>query len=315
VRQWSTRCARRISGDQSRTRCARRFATRGESLTRGLANLMGDVHKRRISQTNETAFEVGRNLAVTPGEVVFENELIQLIQYQATTPQVAKRPLVMIPPCINKFYILDLQPENSFVAHAVASGHTAFMVSWRNVESEQGRFGWDDYLEDGVFARCAWRRKSPRATRSTRSVFASAARCSGAGWRCSRRNPGLVASATFPRRDARLRGAGQIGLFIDADRALLRAKQPSARTASCRARTSRSCSPACAPTIWCGPYVVSNYLRGEQPPAFDLLYWNSDSTNLPGPMYCYYLRNTYLENRLREPGASPIAACRSTSRR
>src|SRR5919106_2155336 len=125
--------------------------TRGESVARGLANLLADVQKKRISQTDESAFEVGRNLAVTPGEVVFENELVQLIQYKAITAQVARRPLVMVPPCINKYYILDLQPENSLVAYAVGAGHTVFMVSWRNVEAEHGHYSWDDYLELGVF--------------------------------------------------------------------------------------------------------------------------------------------------------------------
>src|SRR5437016_8903838 len=127
------------------------LASRGESLTRGLANLMGDVQKRRISQTDEGAFEVGRNLAVTPGHVVFENELIQLIQYAPSTAQVAAHPLVIVPPCINKYYILDLQPENSFVAHAVASGNTVFMLSWRNAGPEISHLTWDDYLEKGVF--------------------------------------------------------------------------------------------------------------------------------------------------------------------
>jgi len=279
------------------------FATRGESLARGIANLMGDVHKRRISQTNETAFEVGRNLAVTPGEVVFENELIQLIQYGATTPQVAKRPLVMIPPCINKFYILDLQPENSFVAHAVASGHTVFMVSWRNVEAEQGDFGWDDYLEDGVFAALRAAKEVAGSDRVNALGFCVGGTLLGAGLAVLAKNKDdLVSSATFLAAMLDFQEPGQLGLFID---------QPSvaAREATIGAGGILPgqdlafvfSSLRANDLVW--PYVVSNYLRGEQPPAFDLLYWNSDSTNLPGPMYCYYLRNMYLENKLREPGA------------
>src|SRR6185295_17610950 len=124
--------------------------SKGESLTQGLANLIADLGKGRISQTDESAFEVGRNLALTPGDVVFENGLIQLIQYKPTTPKVGARPLVMVPPCINKFYILDLKPENSFVRYAVEQGHTVFMVSWRNVSAAEGGYDWDDYVETGV---------------------------------------------------------------------------------------------------------------------------------------------------------------------
>ncbi|HEX6155112.1 MAG TPA: class I poly(R)-hydroxyalkanoic acid synthase [Burkholderiales bacterium] len=279
------------------------FATRGESLARGVANLVGDVHKRRISQTNETAFEVGRNLAVTPGEVVFENELIQLIQYRATTPQVAKRPLVMIPPCINKFYILDLQPENSFVAHAVASGHTVFMVSWRNVEAEQGGFGWDDYLEDGVFAALRVAREIANSDKVNALGFCVGGTLLGAGLAVlEKKSPGSVASATFLAAMLDFEDPGQLGLFIDPPSVAAReATIGAGGILPGRDLAFVFSSLRANDLVW--PYVVSNYLRGEQPPAFDLLYWNSDSTNLPGPMYCYYLRNAYLENRLREPGA------------
>ena len=150
--------------------------SKGESITRGMANLLADAGRGRISQTDEGAFELGRNVATTPGEVVYENDLIQLIQYRARTKEVASRPLVMIPPCINKFYILDLQPENSFVGYAVDRGHTVFMVSWRNVEAEQGHYGWDDYLELGVSS--ALRRRSPKPTRSMPWAFAWAERSS-----------------------------------------------------------------------------------------------------------------------------------------
>jgi len=124
--------------------------TGGDSLAAGIKNLIDDVGKGRISMTDEKAFEVGGNLAVTPGAVIFENELIQLIQYRPLTDEVSTRPLVMVPPAINKFYVFDLQPGNSFVRYAVEQGHTVFMVSWRNITADQGHLTWDDYLELGV---------------------------------------------------------------------------------------------------------------------------------------------------------------------
>jgi polyhydroxyalkanoate synthase len=277
--------------------------TRGESLTKGLANLLGDVHRRRISQTDESAFEVGRNLAVTPGDVVYENELIQLIQYKASTPQVAKRPLVMIPPCINKFYILDLQPENSFVAHAVAAGNTVFMVSWRNVEAEHGHFTWDDYLEQGVFTALRVAKEIAKSEEVNALGFCVGGTLLGAALAVlSQKDSNLVASATFLAAMLDFSETGQIGLFVDE-------ASVAAREATIGARGIFSgldlafvfSSLRANDLVW--PYVVNNYLLGGEPAAFDLLYWNSDSTNLPGPMYCYYLRNTYLGNRLREPGA------------
>ena len=281
--------------------------TGGESLTRGLANLMGDVHRGRIAQTDEAAFEVGRNLGVTPGSVVFENELIQLIQYAPATAQVAQRPLVMVPPCINKFYILDLQPENSFVAHAVASGHTVFMVSWRNVGPEQGHLSWDDYLEKGVFAALRIARAITGADKVNALGFCVGGTLLGAGLAVlSRKGEDIVASATFLAAMLDFAEPGPIGLFVDpqsvaareatiGQRGILPGSDLAFVFSSLRAND----------LVW--PYVVNNYLLGEAPPAFDLLYWNADSTNLPGPMYCYYVRNMYLENRLRQPGA--LANC------
>jgi polyhydroxyalkanoate synthase len=277
--------------------------TRGESLARGLANLLGDVQKRRISQTNESAFEVGRNLAVTPGEVVYENQLIQLIQYKATTPQVARRPLVMVPPCINKFYILDLQPENSFVGHAVAAGNTVFMVSWRNVEAEQGRFTWDDYLEQGVFQALRVAKDIAKSDQVNALGFCVGGTLLGAGLAVlSVKKESLVASATFLAAMLDFSEPGQIGLFVDEPGVATReATIGAGGILPGRDLAFVFSSLRANDLVW--PYVVNNYLLGGEPAAFDLLYWNSDSTNLPGPMYCYYLRNTYLENRLRQPGA------------
>ncbi len=277
--------------------------SRGDSITQGLANLLGDVQKGRISQTDEGAFEVGKNLAVTPGAVVYENELMQLIQYASATSEVAARPLVMVPPCINKFYILDLQPENSLVAYAVASGHTVFMVSWRNVGADLGHLSWDDYLEKGVFTALRVAQEITGTDKVNALGFCVGGTLLGAGLAVLAAQGGeTVASATFLTTMLDFSDAGQLGLFVDepsvASReaaigrgGILSGKEIDFVFSSLRAND----------LIW--PYVVNNYLLGQRPAAFDLLHWNSDGTNLPGPMFCYYLRNTYLENRLCVPDA------------
>ena len=277
--------------------------TGGESLTRGLAHLIADAGRGRIGQTDESAFEVGRNLALTPGTVIHENELMQLIQYAPATAEVAKRPLLMIPPCINKYYILDLQPENSFVRYAVEQGHTVFMVSWRNVGPEQGGYGWDDYLETGVLEALRAARAITRADRVNVLGFCVGGTLLGAALAVlAAKKQDWVASATYLTTLLDFSDTGQIGLFVDeasvaareatlGGGGILPGKELATVFSALRAND----------LIW--PYVVNNYLKGGTPPAFDLLYWNADSTNLPGPMYCWYLRNTYLENKLRVPGA------------
>jgi polyhydroxyalkanoate synthase len=297
VRQWVDAMSPANFAATNPAALAAMVASHGESMTRGLANLLGDMHRGRISQSDESAFEVGRNLGVTPGEVVFENEVIQLIQYRPTTKEVAARPLVMVPPCINKFYILDLQPENSFVAHAVAQGNTVFMVSWRNVGAEQGHLTWDDYLEKGVHTALRVAREISASDKVNALGF-----CVGGtllGSFLAKENPDWVASVTLLATMLDFEDTGQIGLFVDEAMVATREATigkggifPGAELAfvfsSLRAND----------LVW--PYVVNNYLLGGKPAAFDLLYWNSDSTNLPGPMYCRYLRSTYLENKLKE---------------
>ena len=286
------------------------LASNGESLTRGLANLIADTQRRRISQTDEAAFEVGRNLALTPGDVVFENDLIQLIQYRAlqdapagAAPQVGARPLVMVPPCINKFYILDLRPENSFVRYAVEQGHTVFMVSWRNVGPDEGSHDWDDYVEKGVLTALRTAKEITRADRVNAlgfcvggTLLATALAVTAA------KGEDLVESTTYLATMLDFESPGQLGIFIDENAVATREAAigkggilPGADLASTFNALRAN------DLVW--PYVVNNYLLGGAPAAFDLLYWNSDSTNLPGPMYCSYVRNTYLENRLRVPGA------------
>ncbi len=279
------------------------LASRGESIAKGLANLIADAKKGRVSQSDESMFELGRNLAVTPGAVVYENDLMQLIQYAPATAQVGARPLVMVPPCINKFYILDLQPENSFVRYALEEGNTVFMVSWRNVQADQGHRSWDDYLELGVFEAFRVAREIARADKVNALGFCVGGTLLGAALAVlAARGEESVASATFLATMLDFRDTGQIGLFVDEASVAQREASLGAGGILPGAELATVFSSLRAnDLIW--PYVVNNYLKGGSPAAFDLLYWNADSTNLPGPMYCWYLRNTYLENRLCVPGA------------
>ena len=279
------------------------IATEGESLVKGLRNLADDARRGRITMTDERAFAVGRNLAVTPGSVVYRNDLIELLQYDATTPTVCRRPLVIVPPCINKYYILDLTPANSFVRWAVAQGHTVFMVSWRNVPPGLGALGWDDYLEQGVLAALRVAREiSGSKTVNTLGFCVGGTLLASALAVLAARRDTSVASATLLTTMLDFADPGDIGVYVS--RELLAAREPQLLTGE-RVHGSELAGAFASlranELVW--NYVVGNYLKGETPPAFDLLYWNSDSANLPGPMYVYYLRNLYLDNRLREPGA------------
>ncbi len=286
---------------------AKAFETEGASLVRGLRNLADDAQKGRITMTDESAFAVGRNLAVTPGSVVFRNDLIELIQYDPTTPTVHRRPLVMVPPCINKYYILDLKPENSFVHHTVAQGHTVFMISWRNIPPELGTLTWDDYLEQGTLTAI----RVASEISGSRNVNALGFCVGGTLLACTlavlaARRDSTVASATFLTTMLDFADPGEIGVYVSRE---FLASRESALRAGQRVHGSELAGAFASlranDLVW--NYVVSNYLKGETPPAFDLLYWNGDSSNLPGPMYEYYLRNLYLDNKLREPGALTMA--------
>jgi polyhydroxyalkanoate synthase len=276
--------------------------TGGRSLTEGMALFMRDVARGRVSMTDEVAFEIGKNVATTPGAVIYENELMQVIQYTPSTSEVLVRPLVIIPPCINKFYILDLQPENSFVRYAVAQGHTVFLVSWRNVTEEQGTLTWDDYVRDGVLAAVDVARDISGADEVNALGFCVGGTLLGtAAGVLAGNDEQKIASLTFLTTLLDFYETGEIGLLVTEEsvlareaaigkRGILPGKEMAFVFSSLRAND----------LIW--QYVVSSYLKGKAPPAFDLLYWNSDSTSLSGPMACWLLRNGYLENKLREPG-------------
>jgi polyhydroxyalkanoate synthase subunit PhaC len=276
--------------------------TKGESLSKGLANMLNDMQKGRISQSDETAFEVGRNVATTAGQVVFENELFQLIQYTPVTEKVRAVPLLMIPPCINKFYILDLQPENSLVRYVVEQGNTVFMVSWRNPDKSLGQVTWNDYVEQGAIQAIDVARAI--SGQDKLHVFGF---CVG-GTIAATALAVLAARGQQPAASVSLlttlldfSDAGVLEVFVDQAQVALR-EQQLAHGGLMPGRDLATTFSSLRPNDLVWNYVQQNYLKGKEPPAFDLLYWNADSTNLPGPMFCWYLRNTYLENKLREPG-------------
>ena len=276
--------------------------TQGASVARGLQNLQDDLPKGMVSMTDTRAFEVGRNLAATPGAVVFENDLLQLIQYRPTTPNVHSRPLLLVPPCINKFYVLDLQQENSLVAYAAAQGHTVFMVSWRNATPEMGSVTWDDYIARGVITAIDSVRKICNVKKINALGF-----CVGgtllatalAVLHAKRKKP--VASLTLLATMLDFFDTGELSVFIDEAYVQNRERELGAGGVL-QGRELAITFASLRPNDLIWNYVVNNYLKGQTPPPFDLLYWNCDSTNLPGAMYCWYVRNTYLENNLRVPG-------------
>jgi polyhydroxyalkanoate synthase len=276
----------------------------GASLVEGMRLFVQDFARGRVSMTDDTAFEVGRNVATTPGSVVFENDLIQLIQYAPTTAKVHERPLLIVPPCINKYYILDLQPDNSLVAHAVAQGHAVFLVSWRNAGPEQGNLGWDDYLEQGVMQAIDVALAISGADRANTLGF-----CIGGTLLASAlavlaaRGEDKAASLTLLTTMLDFSNTGELGLMVS-EQAVAAREASIGRGGLLKGSELAQVFAALRANDLIWPYVVNGYLKGKAPPAFDLLFWNGDDTNLPGPMYCWYLRNTYLENKLREPGGT-----------
>ena len=281
--------------------------TKGESLAKGLANMLSDMQKGRISQSDESAFEVGRNVATAPGQVVFENELFQLIQYDPVTPTVHQVPLLIVPPCINKFYILDLQPENSVVRYAVEQGNTVMLMSWRNPDKSLGSLTWDDYVETGAIKAIEVTREITGQDKINAFGF-----CVGGTIVASAlavlagRGDQAASSVTLLTTLLDFKDTGVLDVFIDPAQVALR-EQALAQGGLMPGRDLATTFSALRPNDLVWNYVQSNYLKGNEPPAFDLLYWNADSTNLPGPMFCWYLRNMYLENNLREGGKLTVA--------
>jgi polyhydroxyalkanoate synthase len=280
--------------------------TKGQSLIDGLKNLLGDIDKGRISMTDETAFVLGENIALSEGAVVFENDMFQLLQYKPLTEQVTERPLLIVPPCINKFYILDLQEHNSFVRYCVEQGQTVFLVSWLNPSIEQGDISWDDYVGEGVIKAIdvvhdigGDDKINALAWCVGGTLLASALAVMAA------RKDNRVASATFLTTLTDFSDPGDLCVFIDEQQVKrLEDKVNNAGVLNGRELATSFNMLRSNDLIW--SYVVNNYLKGQTPPPFDILYWNSDSTNLPANMYTFYINKMYLENKLVEPNALTI---------
>lgn len=276
--------------------------TKGESLTKGISHLLADMRKGRISQSDESAFEVGKNLAITEGAVVFENDMFQLIQYRPQTATVFQKPLLLVPPCINKYYILDLQPQNSVVRHLVELGHTVFLVSWRNPDASMAKTTWDDYVQDGVIeAIHTVQEISGQKQINAFGFCVGGTLISSALAVMYARGEKPIASLTLLTALLDFSDTGVLDVFIDEGHVRMR-EQTLGRGGLMKGADMASAFSILRPNDLIWNYVKANYLKGEAPPPFDLLYWNADSTNMAGPMYAWYLRNMYLENKLKDPG-------------
>ncbi len=281
--------------------------TKGESIAQGMAQLLADIQQGHVSQTDESVFEVGRNVATSEGAVVFENELFQLLEYKPLTAQVHERPMLFVPPCINKYYILDLQPDNSVIRYTVAQGHRTFVVSWRNPDASMADKTWDDYIEHAAI----------RAIREVQAISGqdqidTLGFCVGGTILATAlavlaaRGEQPAASLTLLTTLLDFSHTGVLDLFIDEPGVQLREVTIGAAAPQgpglLKGKELATTFSFLRPNDLVWNYVVGNYLKGVKPPPFDLLYWNGDSTNLPGPFFCWYLRHTYLQNELRQPG-------------
>ena len=286
------------------------ISSQGQSIQKGIVNLLGDMKKGKVSQTDESAFEVGKNIATTEGHVVFRNELFELIQYTPLTEQVFERPYLMVPPCINKYYILDLQPDNSVVRHMVSQGHTVFLVSWKNPDASMAQVSWDDYVGKGVIKAIDVVKEIGDTKQINILGFCVGGTLTSSALAVlAARNEHPAASLTLLTTLLDFTDTGILDVFIDEGMVEMRENSIGGKGGKYGMMSGLDLGNTFSflrPNDLVWNYVVENYLKGNSPPPFDLLYWNGDSTNLPGAMYCWYLRHTYLQNDLVKPGKVKI---------
>jgi len=280
--------------------------TGGENLLKGLSNLLTDLERGqgnlRIRMTDESKFKVGENIAVTPGKVVYQNDLMQLIQYTPTTQKVLKRPLLILPPWINKFYILDLRPKNSFIRWAVDQGHTVFMVSWVNPDERLAEKGFEDYMLEGPYAALEAIEKATgeKAVNAIGYCLGGTLLSATLAHMATKRDT-RIKSATFFTTMVDFAESGELGVFIDEEQLnALEAKMQKRGFLEGREMATTFNMLRANDLIW--SFVVNNYLLGQDPFPFDLLYWNDDSTRMPARMHSFYLRRMYQQNDLIKPG-------------
>jgi polyhydroxyalkanoate synthase len=282
--------------------------TNGASIISGMKNLANDLKKGKISQVNENAFSVGENLANTEGAVVFENELIQLIQYKVPNNKKWSIPLLIIPPWINKFYILDLQQKNSFVAFLINQGIPVFMVSWRNPQHDMGYFSFDDYVEKGTISAIEITQSISKSEKLNLLGYCLGGTLIGvtASVLKKREKHEIINSITFIASMLDFSFIGPIGNVIDA--ALVRKLQRGelVHRGILNGKDMETAFNLIRPNDLIWYYVINNYLKGKEPFAFDVIYWTNDNTNLPEKMFIFYLKNMILENKLSRKNALEI---------
>jgi polyhydroxyalkanoate synthase len=278
------------------------LSSNAENLARGMHMLAEDIveggGELKIRQSDSSKFEVGRNLALTPGKVIYQNDLMQLIQYAPTTEKVLKRPLLIVPPWINKFYVLDLNPEKSFIRWAVEQGLTVFVISWVNPHTALARKSFEDYMREGPLAAL-----DVIKTATGESKVHAIGYCVGGtllsvtlAYMAAKRDK-RIASATLFAAQVDFTHAGDLKIFVDEDQIeMLERRMAEVGYLEGRQMASAFNLMRSHELIW--PYVVNNYLKGKKPLPFDLLYWNSDATRMPAANHSFYLRNCYLENKL-----------------